>query len=249
MQISTIGIQHIPEVSAGDDLTSLILSGCAASGITLQADDVLVITQKVVSKAEDRMLDLHTIEPSPFAIEFATKWGKDPRHTEVVLRESARIVRMDKGIIISETHHGFVCANAGVDASNVPGEHIVCLLPADPDASAQRIRHDIRERTGLDLPVIISDSFGRPWRFGIVNIAIGVSGLMPLIDYRGRRDANGYLLNVTVIAVADELASAAELVMGKLDNCPAAIVRGYPFTRAEGTAREIVMDPTRDMFR
>ena len=249
MQITTIGIQHIPEVSAGDDLTALILSGCAASGITLQPDDVLVITQKVVSKAEDRMLDLHSIEPSPFAIEFATKWGKDPRHTEVVLRESARIVRMDKGIIISETHHGFVCANAGVDASNVPGEHIVCLLPTDPDASAQRIRADLRERTGLDLPVIISDSFGRPWRFGIVNIAIGVSGLMPLIDYRGQRDANGYLLNVTVIAVADELASAAELVMGKLDNCPAAIVRGYPFTRAEGTAREIVMDPTRDMFR
>jgi coenzyme F420-0:L-glutamate ligase/coenzyme F420-1:gamma-L-glutamate ligase len=182
-------------------------------------------------------------------VEFATKWGKDPRHTEVVLRESARIVRMDKGIIISETHHGFVCANAGVDASNVPGEHIVCLLPEDPDASADRIRRDLRERTGHDIPIIISDSFGRPWRFGIVNIAIGVSGLMPLIDYRGQRDANGYLLNVTVIAVADELASTAELVMGKLDNCPAAIVRGYPFTRAEGKAREIVMDPTRDMFR
>jgi coenzyme F420-0:L-glutamate ligase / coenzyme F420-1:gamma-L-glutamate ligase len=249
MQISVIGIDNIPEVSAGDDLTSLILSGCQASGIALQPDDVLVITQKVVSKAEGRMLHLDAIEPSHFAVEFATKWGKDPRHTEVVLRESARVVRMDKGIIISETRHGFVCANAGVDASNVPGEHIVCLLPEDPDASAERIRDDIRSRTGHDIPVIISDSFGRPWRFGIVNIAIGVSGLMPLIDYRGQRDANGYLLNVTVIAVADELASAAELVMGKLDNCPAAIVRGYPFTRTEGKAREIVMDPTRDMFR
>ncbi len=249
MQISVIGINSIPEVNAGDDLTSLILSGCETSGVSLQEGDVLVITQKVVSKAEARMLDLHTIEPSPFAIEFATRWGKDPRHTEVVLRESARIVRMDKGIIISETRHGFVCANAGVDASNVPGEHIVCLLPEDPDASAERIRNDIRERTSVDIPVIISDSFGRPWRFGIVNIAIGVSGLMPLIDYRGLRDANGYVLNVTVIAVADELASAAELVMGKLDNCPAAIVRGYPFTMSEGKAREIVMDPTRDMFR
>ncbi|MDQ3929733.1 MAG: coenzyme F420-0:L-glutamate ligase [Chloroflexota bacterium] len=249
MQISVIGINSIPEVNAGDDLTSLILSGCETSGVSLQEGDVLVITQKVVSKAEARMLDLHTIEPSPFAIEFATRWGKDPRHTEVVLRESARIVRMDKGIIISETRHGFVCANAGVDASNVPGEHIVCLLPEDPDASAERIRNDIRERTSLDIPVIISDSFGRPWRFGIVNIAIGVSGLMPLIDYRGLRDANGYVLNVTVIAVADELASAAELVMGKLDNCPAAIVRGYPFTMSEGKAREIIMDPTRDMFR
>ncbi len=249
MQVSVIGIDNMPEVSAGDDLTSLILSGCQASGASLQEGDVLVITQKVVSKAEGRMLHLDTIEPSPFAVEFATKWGKDPRHTEVVLRESARIVRMDKGIIISETRHGFVCANAGVDASNVPGEHIVCLLPEDPDASAERIRNNIRRRTDLDVPVIISDSFGRPWRFGIVNIAIGVSGLMPLIDYRGLRDANGYLLNVTVIAVADELASAAELVMGKLDSCPVAIVRGYPFTRAEGKAREIVMDPTRDMFR
>lgn len=249
MQISIIGIDNIPEVNAGDDLTALILSGCAASGVTLQEGDVLVITQKVVSKAEGRLLDLRAIEPSPFAVEFATRWGKDPRHTEVVLRESARIVRMDKGIIISETRHGFVCANAGVDASNVPGEHIVCLLPEDPDTSADRTRQALREGTGLDIPVIISDSFGRPWRFGIVNIAIGVSGLMPLIDYRGLRDANGYLLNVTVIAVADELASAAELAMGKLDNCPVAIVRGYPFTRAEGKAREIVMDPARDMFR
>ena len=249
MQIAILGIQHIPEINSGDDLPALILSGCEASGITMQEGDVLVVTQKVVSKAEGLLLDLNTIEPSPFAVEFATKWGKDPRHTEVVLRESARVVRMDKGIIISETRHGFVCANAGVDASNVPGEHIVCLLPPDPDASAGRIRTSVREQTGLDLPVIISDSFGRPWRFGIVNVAIGVSGLMPLIDYRGQYDANGYLLNVTVIAVADELASAAELVMGKLDNCPAAIVRCYPFTPAEGTAREIVMDPTRDMFR
>lgn len=249
MQISVLGIQHIPEINAGDDLPSLILSGCEATGIGLQEGDVLVVTQKVVSKAEGLLLDLNTIEPSPFAVEFATKWGKDPRHTEVVLRESARVVRMDKGIIISETRHGFVCANAGVDASNVPGEHIVCLLPVDPDASAERIRAAVREHIGLDIPVIISDSFGRPWRFGIVNVAIGVSGLIPLIDYRGQYDANGYLLNVTVIAVADELASAAELVMGKLDNCPAAIVRGYPFTPAEGKAREIVMDPTRDMFR
>ncbi len=249
MQLSIIGINHIPEINSGDDLPSLILAGCEASGVTLQEGDVLVVTQKVVSKAEGRLLDLAGIEPSPFAREFAQKWNKDPRHTEVVLRESARIVRMDRGIIISETRHGLVCANAGVDASNVPGSHIVCLLPVDPDASATRIREAIKQHTGVDAPVVISDSFGRPWRNGIINIAIGISGLQPLIDYRGQYDANGYLLNVTVIAVADELASAAELVMGKLDACPVAIVRGYPFMRAEGTGRELVMEPGRDLFR
>jgi coenzyme F420-0:L-glutamate ligase / coenzyme F420-1:gamma-L-glutamate ligase len=249
MQLSITGITGIPEISPGDDLPASILAGCQTSDVELQEGDVLVVTQKIVSKAEGRMLDLREIEPSTLALEFAHKWGKDPRHTEIVLRESARIVRMDKGIIISETRHGFVCANAGVDASNVPGENIVCLLPVDPDASADRLRAAIKSATGVDVPVIISDSFGRPWRNGIINIAIGVSGLAPLIDYRGLRDANGYTLNVTVIAVADELASAAELVMGKLDSCPVAVVRSYPFTRGESSARDLVLDPTRDMFR
>lgn len=249
MQISVIGINHIPEVNPGDDLPALILAGCEASDVTLQEGDVLVVTQKVVSKAEGMLLDLDDVEPSPFALEFAQKWDKDPRHTEVVLRESARVVRMDRGIIISETRHGLVCANAGVDASNVPGSNIVCLLPVDPDASALCIREAVRQQTGLDAPVIISDSFGRPWRNGITNIAIGISGIQPLIDYRGRHDANGYLLNVTVIAVADELAAAAELVMGKLDACPVAVVRRYPFTKAEVGARELVMEPGRDLFR
>lgn len=249
MQISVIGINHIPEINPGDDLPSLILAGCEASGVRLQEGDVLVVTQKVVSKAEGQLLDLDEVEPSPFALEFAQRWNKDPRHTEVVLRESARVVRMDRGIIISETRHGLVCANAGVDASNVPGDHIVCLLPVDPDASADRIRETLRQGTGIDAPVIISDSFGRPWRNGIINIAIGISGIQPLIDYRGQYDANGYLLNVTVIAVADELASAAELVMGKLDACPMAVVRGYPFTRAESRASELVMEAGRDLFR
>lgn len=249
MQISVIGINHIPEINAGDDLPSLILAGCEASGVSLQEGDVLVVTQKVVSKAEGQLLDLDEVEPSPFALEFSQKWNKDPRHTEVVLRESARVVRMDRGIIISETRHGLVCANAGVDASNVPGDHIVCLLPVDPDASADRIRETLRQGTGIDVPVIISDSFGRPWRNGIINIAIGISGIQPLIDYRGQYDANGYLLNVTVIAVADELASAAELVMGKLDACPVAVVRGYSFTRAESRASELVMEAGRDLFR
>jgi coenzyme F420-0:L-glutamate ligase/coenzyme F420-1:gamma-L-glutamate ligase len=249
MQISIIGIQGIPEVRVGDDLAGLILAGCAATGVALQEGDVLVVTQKVVSKAEGCLVDLREVEASPFAEEYAKKWGKDPRHIEVVLRQSARIVRMDKGILISETHHGFVCANAGVDASNVPGEHIVGLLPHDSDASAATLRQTLLERTGVDVPVIISDSFGRTWRNGIINIAIGVSGMQSLIDYRGRHDEHGYLMSATVIAVADELASAAELVMGKVEACPVAIVRGYPYEAAEGTAKELVMDPGRDMFR
>jgi coenzyme F420-0:L-glutamate ligase / coenzyme F420-1:gamma-L-glutamate ligase len=156
---------------------------------------------------------------------------------------------MDRGIIISETYHGFVCANAGVDASNVPGEQIVALLPKDPDASAARIRYAIKGQTGLDIPVIVSDSFGRPWRLGIINIAIGVSGLAPLKDYRGQDDPFGYRMSATVIAVADEIASAAELAMGKVEACPVVIVRGYPYDPAPGSAREVVMEPGRDMFR
>ncbi len=156
---------------------------------------------------------------------------------------------MDKGVLITETHHGFVCANAGVDASNVPGEHMVTLLPGDSDASAARIRNFIKEQTGVDVPIIISDSFGRPWRNGIINVAIGVSGLMPLNDLRGQKDQHGYLMHATIIAIADELASAAELVMGKLAACPAALIRGYQYEPAEGTAQELVMDPARDMFR
>lgn len=249
MQITITGISGIPEVGVGDDLTALILAGCRATGLALQQGDVVVVTQKIVSKAEGCLVDLREVEPSPFALQYAEKWGKDPRQIEVVLRESRRIVRMDRGIIISETHHGFVCANAGVDASNVPGEHIVGLLPRDSDASAARIGQGIKQETGLDLPVIISDSFGRAWRNGIINIAIGVSGLQSLIDYRGQHDQHGYLMHATVIAVADELASAAELVMGKLEACPVAIVRGYPYAAADGTAQELIMDPARDMFR
>jgi coenzyme F420-0:L-glutamate ligase/coenzyme F420-1:gamma-L-glutamate ligase len=249
MQITITAIKHIPEVRPGDDLTTLILAGCRASGITLQQGDILVVTQKVVSKAEGRMVDLRTVEPSDLARRYAERWSKDPRHIEVVLRESARIVRMDRGLIISETHHGFVCANAGVDASNVPGTHMLTLLPVDPDASAARIREGIAQFTGLDIAVIISDSFGRPWRNGIVNVAVGVAGLTPLKDYRGQRDEHGYLLQATIIAVADELASAAELVMGKVEAAPAALIRGYSYDPAPGTARELIMEPHRDLFR
>jgi coenzyme F420-0:L-glutamate ligase/coenzyme F420-1:gamma-L-glutamate ligase len=249
MQVRIIGITHVPEIHEGADLAGLILAACESSETPLVEGDVLVVTQKIVSKAEGCLVDLDTVTPSPFAEQWAKRWGKDPRQVEVVLRESVRIVRMDKGVLISETRHGFVCANAGVDASNVPGEHIVGLLPEDPDASAARIRDSMREATGLDIPVIVTDSFGRAWRNGIINIAIGVSGLAPVKDFRGQRDTHGYMMSATVIAVADEIASAAELVMGKLDNCPVAIVRGYPYDRAEGSAKELVIDTTRDMFR
>jgi coenzyme F420-0:L-glutamate ligase / coenzyme F420-1:gamma-L-glutamate ligase len=249
MNIQIIGVPNIPEVHPGDDLPALILAGCEAGGIALEAGDVLVVTQKIVSKAEGRLVDLHDVTPSRFAIDYAERWGKDPRQVEVVLRESVRIVRMDKGVLISETRHGFVCANAGVDASNVPGDHTVALLPEDSDASAERIRVAVKKATGLDLPVIVTDSFGRPWRNGIVNVAIGVSGLAPLRDYRGQDDPFGYKMSATVIAVADEIASAAELAMGKVEGCPVAIVRGYPYDAAEGRAQELVIDPMRDMFR
>ena len=249
MQITITGITNIPEIQPGDDLPTLLLTGCEASGITIQQGDILVVTQKIVSKAEGNLVDLRQVEPSPFAQQYAEKWGKDPRHIEVVLRESVRVVRMDRGLIIAETRHGLVCANAGVDTSNVPDEHILALLPTDPDASAAALRQALVERAGVDVPVIISDSFGRTWRNGIINIAIGVSGLQPLRDYRGEYDPHGYLMSATWIAVADELASAAELAMGKVDSCPAALIRGYAYDAGQGTAQELIMDPSRDMFR
>jgi coenzyme F420-0:L-glutamate ligase / coenzyme F420-1:gamma-L-glutamate ligase len=207
------------------------------------------VTHKIVAKAEGRLVDLRTIEPSDFAREWAAAWGKDPRHVEVVLRESVRVVRMDRGVLITQTRHGFVCANSGVDASNVPGDEVVCLLPLDPDATALAIHRGLKAASGAHVAVIIADSFGRPWRNGIVNVAIGVAGIAPLVDYRGQADNFGRTMQVSVLAVADELASAAELVMGKVSRCPMALVRGYHFDRREGAARELLMDPATDMFR
>lgn len=236
----------MPEVVTGDDLPAALLR---AAGDDLRAGDVLVVTHKVISKAEGRLVDLATVEPSPFALDFAARNVKDARQVEVVLGESKRIVRMVGGLIIAETRHGFVCANAGVDASNVPGDDTVCLLPEDPDDSARRIREVVRGRLGFDVAVIVTDSFGRPWRSGITNVAVGVAGISPLTDYRGGKDPHGYDLEASVLAVADELAAASELVMNKVDAVPAAIVRGYPFEPAEGSAKDLVMPPERDLFR
>lgn len=249
-EIRLYGLDGIPEVQPGDDLVELIANALTESGLTPTNDDVLVVTHKIVSKSEGRLIDLSTIEPSEFARNWAAQWDKDARQVEVVLRDAHRIVRMDRGVMICETRHGFICANAGVDASNVHGGDIVCLLPLDPDASARTIREGIRERYGVAPGVIITDSFGRPWRRGIVNIAIGIAGMSPYADYRGVSDPFGYDLRVSVMCVADEIAAAAELLAGKVDGRPVALVRGYDWVRDdEATARDLVMDPERDMFR
>jgi coenzyme F420-0:L-glutamate ligase/coenzyme F420-1:gamma-L-glutamate ligase len=251
-RISVVAVGGLPEVVPGDDLPAMIADALAATpGLPLGDDDVLVVTQKVVSKAEGAIVDLTTIEPRAEAIEFATRYERDARQVEVVLREAVRIVRMANGVLITETPQGFVCANGGVDASNVgPGSgSIVTLLPVDADASADRIRSAVKDRLDHDLPVIVSDSFGRPWRLGIVDVAIGVSGLLPLEDLRGRPDANGRVMRSTVRAVADELASAAELVLGKTAGRPVGLVRGAAITRGEGRIRDAMMPADLDLFR
>ena len=244
--LQVLGVEGFPEVRPGDDLNRMIQEAVAGD---LRAGDVLVVTHKIVSKAEGRLVDLRTIEPSALAKGYATRYGKDARQIEVVLRESRRIVRMDRGIVISETHHGFVCANAGVDASNVPGDDTVCLLPIDPDASATKLREALARDPGVEVAVIISDSFGRAWRHGITDVAIGVAGMDPVADYRGLNDPHGFPMEASVLAVADELAAAAELVMGKTDGIPLAIVRGYSYSPASGSAGDLLMPPERDMFR
>jgi coenzyme F420-0:L-glutamate ligase/coenzyme F420-1:gamma-L-glutamate ligase len=252
-RVEAIAIGGLDEIVPGDDLPALIADAlAAASGVEpLRDDDVLVVTQKIVSKAEGAIVDLTTVEPSPVASEFARRYDRDARQVEVVLREAKRVVRMANGVIITETQHGFVCANGGIDASNVgpASGSIVTLLPRDPDASADRIRAAIRARLDHDLPVIVSDSFGRPWRFGIVDVAIGVSGLIPLDDLRGEPDADGRIMRSTVRAVADELASAAELVLGKTARRPLALVRGATFRRGEGRIAETLIPAEMDLFR
>jgi coenzyme F420-0:L-glutamate ligase/coenzyme F420-1:gamma-L-glutamate ligase len=230
-----------------------MIAACAANQHTpIRDGDVIVVTQKVVSKAEGMLVDLSTIEPSPFAKELAEHAGKNARLIELVLRESRSIVRMepDRGIIIAETKHGFVCANAGIDSSNVYGDNIVCLLPVDPDASARRIMAAISASTGVQrIAVIVSDTFGRAWREGHVNFAIGIAGMEPMRDYRGEIDAAGKMLHVTTIATADEIAAAAEMVNGKYDNVPAAIVRGFEFAPGEGGITPLLRHRSRDLFR
>jgi coenzyme F420-0:L-glutamate ligase/coenzyme F420-1:gamma-L-glutamate ligase len=253
-RVEVIALEGIPEIHTDDDLAQIVVDALRATPGALPArdDDVLVVTQKVVSKAEGAIADLTVIDPRPEAMAFAERWDRDARQVELVLRHAKRVVRMDNGVVITETTHGFVCANGGIDASNVGPDtgSIVTLLPDDPDASAARIRAAVREATGVDVPVIVSDSFGRPWRWGIVDVAIGVSGMQPLEDLRGTPDHDGRVMKSTVRAVADELASAAELTLGKRDGRPVALVRGAAFARGEGSVRgDVVMPASLDLFR
>ena len=251
--IRILALDGIPEIREGDDLGVFIGNAIqrTAGALPLTREDVLVVTQKIVSKAEGAVVDLTTVTPRREAIKFAERFDRDPRQIEVVLREARRVVRMQNGVLITETAHGFVCANGGIDASNVGPESgsVVTLLPVDPDGSATRIRVAIRVRYGVDVPVVMSDSFGRPWRWGIVDVAIGVSGLLPLEDLRGVPDANGRVMKSTVRAVADELASAAELTLGKTAGRPVALVRGASFTRGEATIRDALIPAENDLFR
>jgi coenzyme F420-0:L-glutamate ligase/coenzyme F420-1:gamma-L-glutamate ligase len=249
--ISLIPLGGIPEVRPGDDLAQLIAAAAAGGDIGLADDDVLVVTQKVVSKAEGRVVELASVQPSARAREWANRWGKDARQVELVLRESAEIVRMaEGGLIISRTRQGFVCANAGVDVSNVGGGEAATLLPEDPDGSARSLRERLGELAGARPAVVISDTFGRAWRLGIVNVAIGVAGMEALLDLRGTPDAAGREMRSTVIAVADELASAADLAGGKVEQLPVVVVRGYAFPRAEpgSGAAALVMPRKQDLF-
>ena len=245
-----IGLETIPIVREGDDVGALICEAAEREGIGIQDGDVIVVSHIIVSRAEGRVVRLSEVQPSEFAMNVAKALGKDPRLVEVVLRESRGIVRMGDGHLICETRHGFICANAGVDRSNVPGEDAVALLPEDPDASARRIRERIRELTGKDVAVIICDTHGRPLRRGTINVAIGVAGLEPIWDRRGDIDLFGYVLRVTQVAVADELASAAELVMGQADEgVPVAIIRGYRYRPSEcSSAKELIRPREQDLF-
>ena len=246
--INIIGLKGIPMVKSGDDLGLLIVNVADEQGVGIMDGDIIVVTQKVVSKAEGRLVKLKEIEPSEFAREISEGTERDPRHTEVILRESSRIIKMRGQVLIAETRHGFVCASAGVDRSNIDDGYL-CLLPIDPDKSARDIRYKVKELTSRNVVVIITDTWGRPWRLGQVDFAIGVSGMTPFRDYRGMTDPFGYELGVTNIAVADELASAAELAKGKLSGIPVVIIRGYEFGEGEGSAKDMIRPLEDDLFR
>jgi coenzyme F420-0:L-glutamate ligase / coenzyme F420-1:gamma-L-glutamate ligase len=244
----------LPEVLPGDDLAALLLGAVASQDLTLQSGDVIVVAQKVVSKAEGSRAVLTDITPRKWAHRWAERWSKDARQVELVLRESRRVVRAERGILVCETWHGFVCANAGVDLSNSGAHDVAVLLPEDPDRSAALLRASLAERTGCTVGIIVADSFGRPWRNGLTQVALGVAGVTPAADLRGQVDTEGRPMHVTVIALADELASAADLVCGKTTRIPGALIRGAPGVAMTadaqvGSGKDLLRPPEQDLFR
>jgi coenzyme F420-0:L-glutamate ligase/coenzyme F420-1:gamma-L-glutamate ligase len=246
--VRLIRIPGIPEIRTGDDLGKVVARAAREAGIRFRDRDILVVAQKIVSKSEGALVDLAGVRPTASAAALAERLKKDPRAVEVVLRESRRVVRSDH-VLITETHHGFVCANAGVDHSNVPGDDIVTLLPRNPDGSAKKLAAALRRRTGKRLAVIISDTFGRPWRLGLTNVAIGASGVPVLADLRGTRDRHGKMLTATILAVADELAAAAGLLMEKSKGTPVVLIRGYRYKPSFEPAANIIRPAAEDLFR
>jgi len=247
-ELSVFGLPGFPEVSRGANLAVLIAQSIRESNLEVKDKDIFVVAQKIVSKAEGQVLKLADIEPSAKAQRWARDQGKDARLVEVVLRESKRVLRMERGLLIVETQHGFICANAGVDTSNIASGQVT-LLPKDSDRSAAQIRRDLEREFGARLALIVSDTFGRPWREGLVNVALGVSGMTPFIDYRGQKDCFGGELLATQMAVADQLASTAELVMGKTKGVPVALIRGFDYPEGSGEGRQILRSKEKDLFR
>ncbi len=237
------------EILPGDSIADKLLAVLRRRRLRLQSGDILVVKHKVVSKAEGRLVDLATILPSEESVAWAKQYALDPRVIELALRESRTVIRRKNGVLITETHHGFLCANSGIDVSNVDGGRHAVLLPENPDRSAANLRRDVKKRTGLSIPVIITDSFGRPWREGLAEFAIGIAGIRPLRDDRGRRDPHGYRLKASVEAVADELACAAGLVCGKLERTPACVIRGFRYDSGAGGVRELLRPAASDLFR
>jgi coenzyme F420-0:L-glutamate ligase / coenzyme F420-1:gamma-L-glutamate ligase len=252
-EVCILPIAVTGEIRAGESLCARLLTAMRSLRLRLQDGDILVVKHKVVSKAEGALVALDKIRPSAASKLWARRYGLDARVTELAVRESRRIVRRKRGVLITETRHGFVCANSGVDVSNVDGGRHAVLLPVDPDRSAAKMRRELKKELGVEIAVIVSDSFGRPWREGLTEVAIGVAGMRPLVDYRGQSDPHGYSLHATVDAVADELACAAGLVCGKLTGTPACIIRGYSYSRdnrrENGGARELIRPAKNDLFR
>lgn len=248
-EIRLIPIRIADEIEAGDSVGDILLSALRRGRVQLKSRDILVIKHKIISKAEGRFVDLSTIEPSAESVAWAHQYKLDARVIELALRESRSVIRRKNGVLITETKHGFLCANTGVDVSNVDGGRHAVLLPEDPDRSAEQIRQAIRKKTGINLAVLITDSFGRPWREGLVDFCIGIAGMKPLRDDRGRRDPHGYKLHASLEAVADELACAAALVCGKLNRTPACLVRGFSYEAGPGHIRDLLRPATNDLFR